>query len=317
MGGETPSRVNIIDYVTIASTGNATDFGDLLAATGQTAVTGNSVKAFSLGGSTGSDINTIQNIIINTTGNATDFADLALQIDQGTAISNAHGGLTDGYQGTRPGVFFDQGQRGLFGGRSGPGSTAIDFITISTTGDSTNFGNLTFATGASASGNETRSVFSQGYSAPSYLDVISYVTTATTGNASDFGDLTQARYFAGGASNSTRAVFGGGGANTSPVFSNVIDYVEISSLGNAADFGDLSVARKETGASNSTTRAIFGGGEGPGVAYSNVIDYITIASTGNATDFGDLTTARRYLSGTSSSTRGLFAGGTVAPAGEA
>ena len=28
-GGETPTRVNIIEYITIASTGDVTDFGDL------------------------------------------------------------------------------------------------------------------------------------------------------------------------------------------------------------------------------------------------------------------------------------------------
>ena len=31
-GGETPSAINIIDFVTIATTGDATDFGDLTAA---------------------------------------------------------------------------------------------------------------------------------------------------------------------------------------------------------------------------------------------------------------------------------------------
>ena len=28
-GGQTPSKINVIEFVTIASTGNATDFGDL------------------------------------------------------------------------------------------------------------------------------------------------------------------------------------------------------------------------------------------------------------------------------------------------
>ena len=32
MGGHTPSVLNYIDYITIASAGNATDFGDLLTA---------------------------------------------------------------------------------------------------------------------------------------------------------------------------------------------------------------------------------------------------------------------------------------------
>ena len=29
IGGETPSDTNVIDFITIASTGNATDFGDM------------------------------------------------------------------------------------------------------------------------------------------------------------------------------------------------------------------------------------------------------------------------------------------------
>jgi len=126
------------------------------------------------------------------------------------AASNAHGGLSDGYQGTRPPVFFGQGQIGLFAGGITPAaSNAIDQITISTTGDSTDFGDVTNIGITSAAGNETRSVFAQGYAAPAYLNIISYVTTATTGNAADCGDLTLARYFSAGASNSTRAVFGG------------------------------------------------------------------------------------------------------------
>ena len=36
-GGKTPDSVNIIDFITIASTGDATDFGDLLVATNQQA----------------------------------------------------------------------------------------------------------------------------------------------------------------------------------------------------------------------------------------------------------------------------------------
>ena len=35
MGGYTGSNSNVIDYVTIASTGNATDFGDMTQAGGQ------------------------------------------------------------------------------------------------------------------------------------------------------------------------------------------------------------------------------------------------------------------------------------------
>ena len=34
MGGGSPSNINTIEYITIGSTGNATDFGDLTSARG-------------------------------------------------------------------------------------------------------------------------------------------------------------------------------------------------------------------------------------------------------------------------------------------
>ena len=42
MGGATPSKVNTVDFITIASTGDATDFGDLTTATGESAGTSDS-----------------------------------------------------------------------------------------------------------------------------------------------------------------------------------------------------------------------------------------------------------------------------------
>ena len=69
-----------IQYVTIATTGNATDFGDTLqgliapatCADGTTGIIAGGQK----GGSGSQDDNTIQKITIATTGNATDFGDL-------------------------------------------------------------------------------------------------------------------------------------------------------------------------------------------------------------------------------------------------
>ena len=61
------------------------------------------------------------------------------------------------------------------------------YITIATTGNSTDFGDLTetkSALGALAS--NTRGVWGGGYS---NKNVIEYVTIATTGNGTDFGDL--------------------------------------------------------------------------------------------------------------------------------
>jgi len=81
--------------------------------------------------------------------------------------------------------------RGLFaGGFAGPAaSNVIDYVTIATLGNATDFGNLTVArTLAGGASNNTRAAFSGG-STPSYSNVIDYVTIGSTGNATDFGDL--------------------------------------------------------------------------------------------------------------------------------
>jgi hypothetical protein len=129
--------------------------------------------------------------------------------------------------------------RGLFVGGT-PTSDVIDYITISSEGNATDFGDLTVgrvgcATGASA----TRSI-SGGGSTGSISNVIDYVTIASTGNATDFGDLSQARKSPVlSSSNKTIVLFGGG---STPSVVNTIDFVTISSTGDAVDWGDLLAA---------------------------------------------------------------------------
>ena len=86
------------------------------------------------------------------------------------------------------------GGRGLFGGGdSGTLSNVIDYVTIATTGNATDFGDLTVARGYLAScSSSTRGLFGGGEST-GYSNVIDYVTIASTGNATDFGDLTGTR----------------------------------------------------------------------------------------------------------------------------
>ena len=190
------------------------------------------------------------------------------------------------------------GGRGLFGGGSG-GTSVIDYVTIASTSDAVDFGDLSVARyylGACSS--STRGLFGGGYW---YRNEIDYVTIASTGNATDFGDLTVARMYVAGCSSPTRGLFGGGREDSATV--NIIDYVTIDSTGNATDFGNLTVGREHLGACSSPTRGLFGGGDN-GSTY-NVIDYVTIANTGNATDFGDLTAVRCNLAGLSNAHGGL------------
>ena len=203
------------------------------------------------------------------------------------------------------------GTRGIFfGGNNGSTYDDIEFITISTLGNTEDFGNLTqnkLACGTC--GSRTRGIAAAGQTSPGYSTVINFITFSSTGNASDFGDTTEARDFLGGLSNQTRGLFFGG---RNPGALNIIDYITISQTGNAVDFGDLLSTRNNycMGAA-STTRGLMA--TGVGSPSTKEIDFVTIATTGNGQDFGD-TTVIQGGAGASNSTRAIFAGGYISPA---
>ena len=87
--------VNTIDYITMASEGNATDFGDLTDTLLNGAPVQNRVRGVMMGGANlSADTNIIQFINIQSTGNATDFGDLlAVKAAVPAGLSDVHGGL--------------------------------------------------------------------------------------------------------------------------------------------------------------------------------------------------------------------------------
>ena len=94
-GGEAPSRVNTITFITLATLGNGTDFGDLLAVRNDHDAVSSSTRGFFVAGSTGSTTNLIDFVTISTTGNASDFGDLTQARTQPSSCSDVHGGLGD------------------------------------------------------------------------------------------------------------------------------------------------------------------------------------------------------------------------------
>jgi|688.fasta_scaffold19231_5 hypothetical protein len=269
-GGTDPSPIfNVIDYVTISTTGNAQDFGDLLGAYTIRSSCSSSTRGLFAGGQNGPApgyTNTIEYITISSTGNSQDFGDL-------TQVKTSLGSCSNS-------------TRGIFGGGvlfSAPTTfqiNVIEYVTISSIGNAIDFGDLshTNANQVSALSSSTRGIFGGG--APN-VNIIEFITISTTGNSADFGDLTVARHGHEGMSNSIRGLFAGG---ASP--DNVIDYITIAALGNAIDFGDLTSARRNSCGTSSSTRAVIAGSDYPS---TNVIDYVTIMTTGNAIDFGDRT----------------------------
>ena len=96
-GGYEPSgNKDIIEYVTIATTGAATDFGNLTTGGAYGAAVSNSIRGVitTAGGTT----NTMNYVSIQTTGNAQDFGDLNTQggsYGANANYSDSHGGLSE------------------------------------------------------------------------------------------------------------------------------------------------------------------------------------------------------------------------------
>jgi hypothetical protein len=87
---------NAIQYLTIASTGNSVDFGDLSSTRFKTRSAASSTRAITASGlfANSSYLNTIQYVTIASTGNAIDFGDMTYTTSGDLAsCSNAHGGL--------------------------------------------------------------------------------------------------------------------------------------------------------------------------------------------------------------------------------
>ena len=194
---------------------------------------------------------------------------------------------------------------GIYAGGLSGYATDIQFINITTLGNSSDFGDLFLGVSnqPAAASSSTRYLYAGGYDGSVRTNTIQYGAFSTGGTGLDFGNLTSGRDGVAGLSSSTRAIFGGGGT---PTVVNVIEYVTIDTTGNATDFGDLTKTTDDARGVASTTRGVF-----MGDSTSGTIQYITIASTGNASDFGDMSDNVKYYQGgaCSNNIRGIYAGG--------
>ena len=181
----------------------------------------------------------------------------------------------------------------------------IDFITISTFGNSQDFGDMaTGKRGTQCIANDVRVLFPGGYNGLGYTNDISFNIVSSTGNGSDFGDLTVARSSNGTVNNKTRGIIGSGqDSGGSPYYTNTIDYVTIAQTGNAVDFGDNTTETLSNGCSSST-RGLFGQDNN---TPTDVV-FVTMSTLGNTQDFGDVDGHRSGGAGASSATRCLLTG---------
>ena len=224
---------NLMEFVTIATTSNCTDFGDLDVGAAHRNGASNQTRGLIAAGYS-PNTRQIDKIEIATLGNATDYGDLTDQ----------------GFYGLNQGGMVSSTTRGLYAGGSGNSApvavNTITFSLFSTSGNSTNFGDLTHTNAYFNVGNSNgvRGVFMGGADIDSpyaVTDQIDFVTIATAGNASDFGSLNTARYNHMGTSNSTRGVIAGGRISPAPTLpvTNHMEFITITSTGNGSDFGEL------------------------------------------------------------------------------
>ena len=232
-------------------------------------------------------------IEISTLGNSEFFGDLVQQ------RRNPGGRVSDGTRGLILGGYHEPAAR-----------DNIEYCTIASGGDFIDFGNLTAAKFAIASGgvsSSTRGVVAGG-ATPSSSNVIEYVEIQTIGNALDFGDLTAAGQHGQAVNSSTKGLFCGIG----PGLNTKISSITISSTGNAVDIGDLTVGRFFGAGVSNGVRGVVGGGFIISPMASNgmgsSLEFVTIASDGNAVFFGDLTTKRGKLASAETHIRGVFIG---------
>lgn len=295
LGGYDDSNPNnTIDFITISTQGNATNFGDLTATIQQNAAFSSNTRGVSAGGENPSATDVIDFVTISSTGNAQDFGNLTTNL---RAISgNGFGNQTRGI---------------VVGGYNAPAySTNIQYVTIASTGNAVDSGadlseQMTYG-GCAAS--PTRGIigWGDGSGSPGRKNLIEYVTIASLGNSQTFGELSVLDVAANVAgSNSTRIIWFGGASY--PVAHSVIQYATIATGGNALNFGDLSANRFATQVATSPTRGVVMGGaiDSPWGNATNIIEYVAISTLGDSVDFGDLTVARNYGGGLSNAHGGL------------
>ena len=223
---------NVVDYFANASLGNASDFGDASSNHSDGSAHSDGTTGVVWKGLSSAIVvtNAIDKYTLDTPGNATDFGDVTTTANR-WSISEAGCG---------------NGTRGIFWGGTNPSSpytpssNTIDYVTVASPGNATDFGDMNlarYAGSGTGAGTDDRCLYFGGY-ASGGISQIDYITASTTGNAADFGDLNPAtnlgytQYYGGAAANATRALYHFSYTN------NQISYVTMSTTGNATDFGD-------------------------------------------------------------------------------
>ena len=222
------STTNEISFCNFSTQNDYSDSGgDLSSSRGMGAALCNETRGLFTGAAVPAYINTIEYVTISALGDSVDFGDISYgRAGYTYALSSTTRGIIAGgllYNPPSPATFDD-----------------IGFVTISSTGNTSTFGDLNYQKYEGGAGSSaTRGLIMCGYG-PNYTSLVEFITIATTGNALEFGNLTNlngnGKY---SASSKTRAVIGGGYSYPQADYSNTIEFVNIATRGDGVDFGDF------------------------------------------------------------------------------
>ena len=290
-GSGYPNNTTNIDYYEIASTGNATDWGDIISAgAGLAGSASNNTRGCIAGGFEGAPTNnritTVQALTIPTKGEIFKFGDLSTTTQQASGASNS--------------------TRAVYtSGNSVPLVLNKNYmLQFATSGSVQDFGDILSSSSCRQTatcqtpirgyyaGGEGSGGVESNPSSP-WSKNITITTFSTLGSSDKFGELTTFRYQGSGVGSATRGVFIGGSTPVSSpeVYQNSMEYITLTTTGETTDFGDatsLFGASSHSGASNMVRGVVHNGRTADGGTALNTLEYITIATTGNTTDFGDL-----------------------------
>ena len=275
------TAIDIVHSLSVMSTGDATDVGDLSDHWNRSTAVGSNVSSGNrivLAGGNSSNFVDMHYIAPSSYsgGGASDFGDLDAALKQMGSASN--------------------GTRGIFGG--GKYSTTFTagtrYITIASDGNSNSHGTLD-QSGTDPTGCQslTKAYFSGSYTGSAYTNVISGLTISSTADSDDVGDLQTAGSMGSNTTGSSeaRCIVSFGGSNGDYI--QEIDYMNPASPGNAADFGEQAGSMAQTGPGNGTRVNWLGQAGADGTSGSSWeqtvhknIEHITLASLSDALDTG-------------------------------
>ena len=229
MGGWGPGNQDFdVSYITMASEGDAIDFGENN--TGGWGSTGasDSVRALSAGGGYPSASATIDMFLFSSVGVKYDWGDITAARGRGD-----HGVCSP--------------VRAIFTGGYGPIHARYDTKITASTGNTTDFGEIMYGgRGGTAIGDRTRGIITGGYQddpvATAYVNTnrMEAIQLQSTGVAVDFGEISdQQQGLRGGAQNMVRGIVFGGAPSS--ILS--IDMVNFQTYGSAAEFGEMATGR--------------------------------------------------------------------------